>query len=340
MMKVLLVDDEQIIRESIANLIQWDELGLELIGSCANAFEALDVMTDEMPDILVTDIKMPVMDGLQLMEKSKAMYAQLYSIVLSGYAEFTLAQDAIRQGAMNYLLKPCSKETLEEALTVARDHVHKHREGVRIESEERRRIASELVHELLQLKGMGQDAVDRDSIHQLLIHLGVQEDPSLLQDALVILATRYAETTSALYMLHQISKIYETKDIVSFASEFVISLPKRSIEDASVSDMIMAYVEQNFADEGLNLQFIADELMHMDAKYIGRCFTKETGKKFSDQLLDVRMRHALELLSSSVNHRVQDIAEAVGYGHNTQYFYQLFKKYTGMTPGEYRASLA
>lgn len=339
MVKVLLVDDEQVIRESIAALIQWEQLGLELIASCANAFDALECMTDEMPDILLTDIKMPVMDGLQLIEQSKAMHKELYSIVLSGYAEFTLAQDAIRQGAMNYLLKPYSKEALEEALVAARDQVLLKREGVKFETEQRKRIASELVQALLQLKAEEQERINRDMIMQVMIQAGIQSDLSLLQDALVILATRYAEVSSALYMLHQISKIYETEDILAFAAEFVLSLPKRSLEDASVADLIMTYVEQNFADEGLTLQYIADEIMHMDAKYIGRCFTRETGRKFSDQLLEVRMDHAQELLLTSANHRVQDIAEAVGLGHNPQYFYQLFKKYTGLTPGEYRSSL-
>jgi len=106
MMKIMLVDDERFVLEQIRKTIAWEEMGLELIGCCTNAMEALDYMIDEMPDILITDIKMPVVDGLELIAKTKQMNPFIECVVLSGYAEFDLARNAMEEGVKHYLLKP------------------------------------------------------------------------------------------------------------------------------------------------------------------------------------------------------------------------------------------
>ena len=116
MYKLLLVDDEQIIREGLARMIDWEGLGLTLTASCSNALAALDSMTDDMPDILLADVRMPGMDGLELVERAMALHPQLQAIILSGYDTFQYAQQAIKTGVMEYLLKPCSQEELTSAL--------------------------------------------------------------------------------------------------------------------------------------------------------------------------------------------------------------------------------
>ena len=116
MYKLLLVDDEQIIREGLARMIDWEGLGLTLTASCSNALAALDSMTDDMPDILLADVRMPGMNGLELVERAMALHPQLQAIILSGYDTFQYAQQAIKTGVMEYLLKPCSQEELTSAL--------------------------------------------------------------------------------------------------------------------------------------------------------------------------------------------------------------------------------
>lgn len=98
MYKLLLVDDEQIIREGLARMIDWEGLGLTLTASCSNALAALDSMTDDMPDILLADVRMPGMDGLELVERAMALHPQLQAIILSGYDTFQYAQQAIKTG--------------------------------------------------------------------------------------------------------------------------------------------------------------------------------------------------------------------------------------------------
>lgn len=84
------------------------------------------------------------------------------------------------------------------------------------------------------------------------------------------------------------------------------------------------------------MQYVAEELVNMDPKYVGRKFHQKIGVKFNDYLLKVRIEHAINMLFSKSDYKMYEIAEAVGLGNNVQYFYQLFKRYTGMTPREYQ----
>ena len=106
---MIIADDERVIRESISRLIDWEKLGVELTGLCRNGLEAYDMIIDEDPDIVLTDIRMPGMDGLELIRKVSLMDLDTRFILLSGYGEFEYAKEAMKYGVKHYLLKPCNK---------------------------------------------------------------------------------------------------------------------------------------------------------------------------------------------------------------------------------------
>ena len=112
MTKILLVDDERMIRKAIANSIDWPRHGVQIVADVANGEEALLVMDKEAIDIVITDIRMPVMDGLKLAEAIRTNYPKTRIIILSGYDDFEYARTAIKQGVQDYLLKPVSEEEL------------------------------------------------------------------------------------------------------------------------------------------------------------------------------------------------------------------------------------
>ncbi|MGO4537131.1 response regulator transcription factor [Paenibacillus sp. 2TAB19] len=103
---VLIVDDEPIIRNGLKSFIDWGGLGLILEGDCANGKEALGVLREKPIDILVTDIKMPVMDGLELTRQALAINPSIKIILISSYNEFEYVREGMKQGAIDYLLKP------------------------------------------------------------------------------------------------------------------------------------------------------------------------------------------------------------------------------------------
>ena len=118
-MQIMLVDDEEIIRLGLSKIISQMELDAVIIGSYGNGLDALNHLTRLNPgevDLLITDIKMPMMDGLKLIEHARAKFEELPIIVLSGFNEFEYARKALRYGVMDYLLKPIDKTELYKLL--------------------------------------------------------------------------------------------------------------------------------------------------------------------------------------------------------------------------------
>lgn len=116
MIKIFLAEDEKIVREGIKNEIPWGKYGMELVGEAADGELAYPLIQQTRPDILLTDIRMPFMDGLELSELVKKELPDIRIIFFSGYDDFEYAQKAIHIGASDYLLKPVSSEQLLAAL--------------------------------------------------------------------------------------------------------------------------------------------------------------------------------------------------------------------------------
>lgn len=116
LIKILIVDDEQIMREGLRLTIDWEKYGLSVIGVASNGEKALRLCETETPDLVITDIRMPVMDGLELTKELVARYPRIKIIILSAYDDFKYAQKAITYGASEYLLK--SELECEHLLTL------------------------------------------------------------------------------------------------------------------------------------------------------------------------------------------------------------------------------
>ena len=120
MLKIFLAEDEVIVRETIKRMIPWEELGFELVGEAADGEMALPLLIRQKPDLLITDIKMPFMDGLTLAKLAKKELPELKIVILSGYDDFNYAEQAISIGVEEYLLKPITKNALIERLSEIR----------------------------------------------------------------------------------------------------------------------------------------------------------------------------------------------------------------------------
>ena len=117
MIRVLIVDDEPFIRQGLKILINWKEHGYEVIGEASNGKEAMEIIKNTSVDLVITDIKMPEMNGLELIERvKKNNYKNIKFIVLSGFYEFEYAKTAIKYGVKDYVLKPIQKEELNHVL--------------------------------------------------------------------------------------------------------------------------------------------------------------------------------------------------------------------------------
>lgn len=120
MLRLMIVDDEQIIREALSQMIDYESLGYQLIATAKNGMEAYDIICDEYPDVVITDIRMPILNGLDLIDRSIKSDSKITFILLSGYNDFEYAKQAMKYGVRYYLLKPTDKNELIESLVSVR----------------------------------------------------------------------------------------------------------------------------------------------------------------------------------------------------------------------------
>ena len=123
---IMLVEDEFLLRQSLARHIEALDSGYKVVCQVPDGCAALEALKSEDIHLIITDIRMPVMDGLTLAKNVHERYPHILTIVLSGYADFEYAQEALRQGVFDYLLKPVSRENLENALSKASLLLEKH----------------------------------------------------------------------------------------------------------------------------------------------------------------------------------------------------------------------
>lgn len=128
MFKVLLVDDEPVVRQGIKMMIPWDELGCEVAGEADDGDEGLSKIISLSPDIVIADIRMPGKTGIEMTEAAKAMGFKGKVLILSGYSDFSYAKTAIALGVENFILKPVDEDELIEAIKTAGEKINRERD--------------------------------------------------------------------------------------------------------------------------------------------------------------------------------------------------------------------
>lgn len=117
MYKCLIVDDEQNIRERLTHNFPWEEFDFEVIGTAKDGLSALDMIEEEVPNLVLTDVRMPNMDGLKLAENLYRYFPNVLVVIVSSYDDFELAQQAINYNVKGYLLKPLMKKEFREMMS-------------------------------------------------------------------------------------------------------------------------------------------------------------------------------------------------------------------------------
>ena len=116
MKRVVVVEDEELVRRGIVLAVDWPSVDCAVVGEAANGAEGLEVIRRERPDLVVTDIKMPRMDGIEMLRQLREEGNHVAVILLTAYSDFSYAQAAVKLGAVDYLLKPFHDGELEEAV--------------------------------------------------------------------------------------------------------------------------------------------------------------------------------------------------------------------------------
>lgn len=512
MYKLILADDEKIIRDGIAKLINWDELDIALVGLAENGQVAYEMIVDSMPDIVIIDIKMPGMNGFELIEAVKARSINTEFIILSGYEEFDFAVRAMHFEIKHYLLKPCTEIGITKILKEVINDIKKKEERrlffdmitqsfdkaipivkeqflrdfimtgvyskhdykffmdlfnlkdkkfklILFNIEKKCDYIDILALQNISIKVLQPEAVflstiiednvliliktmDLDKISGLIEEIrkiyyeycendisvaiseeGYFENISLMYDEVkyvlkyrfylnegciltktdfqlekggdeIIKAYDYSKVagivkTGNLDALNcvltdffdwirlkkfdiDISKTYcmelflfvirqdnseflnnHLKNIIllqemntlnkiqEFINTTAYDIAKRNNENITRKHSILVqktieYINKNINNSELSLSWLAKNVFFVNEDYIGKVFHKETNERFSQYVLRLRMEKAKELIESKNNYMIYEIAELTGFSGNSQYFSQVFKKYTGYSPKEYK----
>ena len=365
MIRVFLVEDEAIIRRGIRDNINWENNGFEFVGEAGDGEYAYPLILKSEPDILITDIKMPFMDGLELSRLVKKALPQTKIIILSGYNEFDYAKEAIKIGISDYLLKPVTSAGLMDALKKVAETIREEREKTRLL--ERYFVSYEKYNEFLDRTDYS--GVDRELISDFL-RLGSAEEYSLFVEEYfaAVGENNYKSLLLRQYMamdiyycvqeflksinvgqeeippeLRDIKLIPKTISTFESTKEYLKSLFKFALEQrdrvssnryGSVITEAKKYISDKFSNSELSLNVISGHI-GISPSYFSSIFKQETGQSFVEYLTKVRIDKACELLKCTTL-RTAEIGERVGY-NDPHYFSSTFKKVTGLSPKDFKS---
>lgn len=172
--RILLADDEEEVRRAIIRKIDWERLGFRMVGDAENGEEALEKIEQLKPDVVMTDIRMPYMDGLTLTRRIRQKYPSIKVLIFSGYDDFEYAQQAIKLNVTEYILKPVNGEELTEILNRVRENLDEEIAQRRDISllRERYRSSLPIIRELF-LNDLVQGKVNEEEVRPKLEEYGV-----------------------------------------------------------------------------------------------------------------------------------------------------------------------
>lgn len=134
MYRMVIVDDDEIEREGMTNFVPWESYGIEIVGSAWNGQEGYEVICTQKPDLVITDIKMPVMNGIEMIRKVKEENEEVLFVVLSGYGEYEYTSQAMELGIRHYVLKPCDEKRIVMVLEQAKKELEEARRKKELEN--------------------------------------------------------------------------------------------------------------------------------------------------------------------------------------------------------------
>ena len=364
MYKVFFADDEAAIRSGIRSNMNWESSGFTLAGEAPDGELALSLMQDIAPDILITDVKMPFMDGLELARLTKLTMPWVKIIILSGHDEFEYARRAITVGVEEYLLKPVTSAKLFETLNRIARKIEEENERERKERDRLLNMADLSMSGLIPVTSAnGAPTLER------LRYASKQEIPALLDGYLgkfdkTVVHSLIFMNYMLMDMISTASKVVEElkgdprrvlsgytdaatlREAVSNAEaarRIMHSILERAIDfrdtvtTPAYSDSIRKareYIRENYREQGLSLNAVA-AVVNVSPNHFSTIFARETGETFINYVTRIRMEKAKNLLKTT-KLRTADVAYDAGYS-DSHYFSYVFKKNVGVSPREFRA---
>ncbi len=346
MYKLIIIDDEKWSREVVKRLIRFDKLHVEMVAEAANGFEGLEAIHTHHPDIVITDMKMPGLNGVELLKKISVDYPEMKTIVMSGFEDVQYLRQAIRSRSIEYLLKPIKDEDINMAVANCIEEI-KRTKRTRLTST--RIFNDELIqrdyHKLL--KALNLTIIKHQAQEAKQVLLGLNDFAKFIRDPQTLDLVKHS-------LINQIQQYLLTQnfdftyEIDEFRAESLDELIKKMIpiyqevltqiesltrvKYSGDVQSILDFIDQHTMYQ-ISLNDIA-ELFFLSHEHISRMFKKKTGEGITQYILRKKMEAAVDLIMTS-DYTMKNIGELLGF-ENIPYFYKMFKKTYDCSPGEYK----
>lgn len=348
MLKVLLVDDNENTLNGLKYCIDWKELDCEVISTAENGYDALNIARALLPNLVITDIRMPIIDGVDLIKTLRREMPGIHILILTAYDEFEYAKVAIDYGVDGYISKPIDAKKVESI----RNYIRTIQNSKSMYSEIVSKFYdSKLQESIITLLSNG----DHDTIMQYTQNSNAFQNNSF--------AAAQDETARLLTVLYNFAdKTYDTNKLFNISlSDNILQMKYLSSKQAlldhfskylkivcdnvkSVSQRnsikivknIKTFIKANLADINLSPSYIADKF-NISLSYLCSIFKKEERLSLNTFIITTRMQEVTELMKDR-SLKISDISEKTGFV-DRHYFSKVFKKYFNISPREYRANL-
>lgn len=361
MLRLAIIDDEEETRQIMVNFIDWNTYGITVVGEASDGFAAYDLINSLRPDIVLIDIQMPGMTGLDVLEKirSEDLISPAF-IIMSGYDDFEFARRAVSLAAVEYLLKPFRPDDVIMAIQKSIKHLELIRSSypdAPSPDSKKKSLAGNTIdfsllhypsreeHRLLECLKVGtKESVlgELDCFWNCLCELNGDTE-SRLNCAIIL----YVEVCrfllergscfSAPYFENRDSsgsdssqEIHQT--LTSIVLDAISLLESGDVSRVYVNKAIQ-YIQAHY-NENLSLDSVANEI-ELSSPYLSSLFSRILGTTFVNYIQSVRIQKAKELLCGTTM-KVYEIAYCIGYD-DEKYFSQVFRKTEGITPSQFRA---
>ncbi|UQZ80931.1 putative response regulatory protein [Paenibacillus konkukensis] len=334
MYHVLVAEDEVWIRNAIVEMIERFDLGFKVVAQASDGMEAWNLINQCWPNVVITDIVMPQLDGLSLLQKCDEYHISMVPIVISGYENFKYAQQAMRYGATEYLLKPVPAEDLKRALTRSVERLqqfHSNHEPLH-----------KIQHFIETMEMMNHQQLVKDAV-QLILYIGKMKADTRVKSGLYrIFANKLNDQLDSVIRNYRKLPLDNDKDAEAIQSYFVKLLEEWSRhqhrdeqKNRALLKKVNEYVQKNYHKD-ITLSQIAD---YTDLSISRFCvlFKMNSGDSFINYVNMFRIEKAKHLLLDT-DLKVYEVADMVGFS-SLPYFNRLFKSVANQTPNEYRRSL-
>lgn len=335
---MVVIDDEYIVVEGIKAIINRYELDYEVVGFAYDGIHALEVIREQKPDVVITDIRIPGLDGLSLIEAAKEFLPKTVFVVISGYMEFEYARRALYLGVKGYIDKPITIDKLTQVLKKVEqswketrgnssplsqyidDSIH----AIHNNDEEELQTHTKLFLECLQKSCQSLSEYKNESYKYLCVLLGIFWEQKKQQEREVMIS------------LLEIEVLETYNDVFDYVNHIVSIICNKMAAGKTASShkiviKLLEYISENF-NQDIGLNELAD-MVKMNPAYLSILFKEEVGMSYIKYLTQLRMDKAKSLLLE--DYKVVQVSEMVGY-HNYRYFCDIFKKHVNQTPNEYK----